>query len=117
APHPLRLRAALFTEPFGQLKAYRYALGFQLPWLPERWLTAKGGARVRRLIHQWAGPEWPSEATRTYQDALRIPGVAHCALEYYRWFARSQFRPDGFRYARQMRTEIEAPTLQLHGAL
>ncbi|GIH70264.1 alpha/beta fold hydrolase [Sphaerimonospora thailandensis] len=118
APHPLRLRAALFGEPFGQLKASRYALGFQLPLLPERRLTARGGARVGRLIRRWAGPEWPSdEATRTYQEALRIPGVAHCALEYYRWFARSQFRPDGLRYARRMRTEIEAPTLQLHGAL
>lgn len=118
APHPLRLRAALFGEPFGQLRAGRYALGFQLPLLPERWLTAKGGARVGRLIRRWAGPERPSDdAIHTYQEALRIPGVAQCALEYYRWFARSQVRPDGFRYARHMRTEIEAPTLQLHGAL
>ncbi|MEW9527614.1 alpha/beta fold hydrolase [Microbispora sp. NPDC049125] len=118
APHPLRLRAALFTDPLGQLRASRYAMGFQLPLLPERRLVAKGGAQVKRLIERWAGPEWPSEeVTGVYQEALRIPTVAHCALEYYRWLARSQMRPDGFRYARQMRTEIEAPTLQLHGAL
>ena len=55
--------------------------------------------------------------TRAYRDAFRIPTVAHCALEYHRWFARSQLRPDGLRYARPMRAEIEAPTLQLHGAL
>jgi pimeloyl-ACP methyl ester carboxylesterase len=48
---------------------------------------------------------------------FRIPGVAHCALEYHRWFARSQLRPDGLRYGRLMRAEIEVPTLQLHGAL
>ncbi|MBP2707239.1 alpha/beta hydrolase [Microbispora sp. RL4-1S] len=118
APHPVRLWASLFTEPFGQLRASRYALGFQIPLLPERRLTRNGGALVGRLIERWSGPERPSEAaTRVYQDALRIPAAAHCALEYYRWLARSQFRPDGFRYIRQMRTEIEAPTLQLHGAL
>lgn len=118
APHPLRMRAALFTDPFGQLRASRYALGFQLPFLPERRLTRKGGAGVGRLMERWAGPQWPGDGvTRVYRDAMRIPTVAHCALEYYRWFARSQLRPDGLRYARQMRTEIEAPTLQLHGAL
>ncbi|MBX6383371.1 MAG: alpha/beta hydrolase [Microbispora sp.] len=118
APHPLRMRAALFTDPLGQLKASRYALGFQLPFLPERKLTRKGAAAVGRLVEKWAGPQWPGEGvTHVYREAMRIPAVAHCALEYYRWFARSQIRPDGLRYARQMRSEIEAPTLQLHGAL
>lgn len=118
APHPLRLRASLLTDPFGQLRASAYSLGFQLPVLPERRLTAKGGSMVGRLIDEWSGPEWPSEdVSRIYRDAFRISSVAHCALEYYRWFARCQLRPDGRRYARQMRTDIVAPTLQLHGAL
>jgi pimeloyl-ACP methyl ester carboxylesterase len=30
---------------------------------------------------------------------------------------RSRLRPDGMRYARRMRTAVQAPTLQLHGAL
>ncbi|SNS93189.1 alpha/beta fold hydrolase [Streptosporangium subroseum] len=118
APHPLRLRSALLTEPFGQLKANRYALGFQLPLLPERRLTANEGAMVGRMLDQWSGPGWPEEdVAKTYRDAFRIPNVAHCALEYHRWFARSQLRPDGLRYARTMRAAINAPTLQLHGAL
>ncbi|MDP9847386.1 alpha/beta fold hydrolase [Streptosporangium lutulentum] len=118
APHPLRLRSALRTEPFGQLRAGRYALGFQLPILPERRLTAHGGAMVGRLLDQWSGPGWPEEdVSRTYRDAFRIPNVSHCALEYHRWFARSQLRPDGLRYARAMRAGINAPTLHMHGAL
>jgi pimeloyl-ACP methyl ester carboxylesterase len=118
APHPLRMRAALLTDFFGQIRASGHALGFQVPIVPERRLTADGGALVGRLIDAWAGPEWPpGDVRRTYQDAFRIPGVAHSALEYHRWFGRSTLRPDGLRYARQMRTEIEAPTLQLHGAL
>ncbi|GLW98312.1 alpha/beta hydrolase [Microtetraspora sp. NBRC 16547] len=118
APHPLRLRASLVTDPLGQLRASGHSLGFQLPALPERRLTADGGALVGRLLDEWSGPEWPPEdVARTYRDAFSIPGVAHCALEYHRWFGRSQLRPDGLRYARQMRAEIEVPTLQLHGAV
>ncbi|MEV0971897.1 alpha/beta fold hydrolase [Microtetraspora glauca] len=118
APHPLRLRASLITDPLGQLRASGHSLGFQLPAVPERRLTADGGALVGRLLDEWSGPEWPPEdVALTYRDAFRIPGVAHCALEYHRWFGRSQLRPDGLRYARQMRAEVEAPTLQLHGSL
>jgi pimeloyl-ACP methyl ester carboxylesterase len=117
APHPLRLRGAIVTDPLGQGRASLRRLGFQLPFLPEHRLTTKGAALVGRLIEEWAGPEWPLEATRTYREMFRIPAVAHCALEYHRWFTRSQPRPDGRRYARQMRAEIQAPTLHLHGAL
>jgi len=117
APHPLRLRAALWTT-LGQLKAVRHALAFQLPILPERRLTADGGALVARLLKSWSGPGWPpADVADVYRKALLIPSAANCALEYYRWFARSQVRPDGFHYAKQMRARIEAPTLQVHGAL
>src|SRR6202012_3232676 len=49
--------------------------------------------------------------------AMQIPSVAHSALEYHRWLARSGVRPDGLRYARHMHTPIAAPVLHLHGAL
>ncbi|MDP9863603.1 MULTISPECIES: alpha/beta fold hydrolase [Streptosporangium] len=118
APHPRRLRSALFGDPFGQLRAGAYALGFQLPFLPERRLTANEGAMVGRLLEEWSGPGWPEkEVAKIYRDVFRIPTVSHCAVEYHRWFARSQLRPDGLRYARTMRSAIAAPTLQLHGAL
>jgi pimeloyl-ACP methyl ester carboxylesterase len=47
---------------------------------------------------------------------MRIPPVAHTSLEYHRWFVRSTFRPDGLRYARQLRSPVAAPVLHLHGA-
>ncbi|GAA4236494.1 pimeloyl-ACP methyl ester carboxylesterase [Streptosporangium album] len=118
APHPRRLRSALLGDRSGQLRASLYALGFQLPFLPERRLTANEGALVGRLLDEWSGPNWPEEeVAKTYRDVFRIPTVSHCALEYHRWFARSQLRPDGLRYARTMRKEIGTPTLQMHGAL
>ncbi|MET8000607.1 alpha/beta fold hydrolase [Nonomuraea glycinis] len=117
APHPLRLRGSLLGDPVGQLRASGRRLGFQLPLLPERRLTRDNAALVGKLLDGWSAPGWPDQETAgTYREAFRIPAVAHCALEYHRWFGRSQFRPDGLRYAKAMRTEIEAPTLQLHGA-
>ncbi|WP_283139756.1 alpha/beta fold hydrolase [Rhizohabitans arisaemae] len=117
APHPLRLRASLLTDPFGQLRHSVHALGFQLPILPERRLVAEDAARVEQLMREWSGSDWPdAETARRYRDAFQISNVAHCSLEYHRWFARSSLRPDGMRYARRMRAEVQVPTLQLHGA-
>src|ERR1700733_7031514 len=81
--------------------------------------VAGGGARrVGELLESWAAPGWPDpETERVYARAMQIPSVAHSALEYHRWLARSALRPDGLRYARRMRTPIQVPTLHLHGAL
>ena len=117
-PHPLRLRAAVLTDPLGQGKRSGYALGFQLPRLPERRLVEGKARRVGRMLRDWSGPGWPDpETERRYRQAMLVPSVAHSALEYHRWLVRSRLRPDGHRYARQMRVPIQAPTLQLHGAL
>jgi pimeloyl-ACP methyl ester carboxylesterase len=117
-PHPLRLRAAVLSDPFGQGRRSGYALGFQLPLLPERQLLAGGAQRVGRLLGTWSGPGWPDqEIERRYRAAMCIPSVAHSALEYHRWYLRSRLRPDGLRYARAMRAPIQAPTLHLHGSL
>jgi pimeloyl-ACP methyl ester carboxylesterase len=118
--HPRRLRSAM-TDP-GQRRASRYALGFQVPRLPERRLTRPDDDPVADLLQRWAGPEWartPDFATAVdrYRSAFRIPQAAYGAMEYHRWAARSQLRPDGLRYARRMAAPVTAPTLQLHGAL
>jgi pimeloyl-ACP methyl ester carboxylesterase len=115
-PHPLVFRKASFANP-RQLKANAYLGGLQRPFVPERQMTVHGGY-VQRLLREWASPEgiWPSpEEARTYADAMALPFVAHSAAEYYRWVVRSQFRPDGWRFAARMRTTITLPVLQLHG--
>jgi pimeloyl-ACP methyl ester carboxylesterase len=116
--HPLRMRSATFTDPLGQGRASGYALGFQLPMWPERHLVRNGARRVGVLLENWSAPGWPGpETEQVYAQAMQIPSVAHSALESHRWLARSALRPDGLRYARRMRTPIQAPTLHLHGAL
>ncbi|HEV7211793.1 MAG TPA: alpha/beta hydrolase [Blastococcus sp.] len=118
--HPRRLRAAM-TDP-AQRRASRYALSYQLPRLPERRLTRADDDPVADLLQRWAGPAWTgtaefADAVRRYRSAARIPQAAYGAMEYHRWAARSQLRPDGLRYARRMAAPITAPTLQLHGEL
>ena len=118
--HPRQLRAGM-TDP-AQRRASRYALGFQLPRLPERRLTRADDDPVADLMQRWSGWEWArtpdfAEAVERYRSAARIPQAAYSAMEYHRWAARSQLRPDGLRYSRRMAAPISAPTLQLHGTV
>ena len=122
AAHPVRLRAAMLTDPRGQLRASGYAFAFQTPRYAESRLTRDEGAYVGQLLERWSGPTWRRtgdhyEAVQRCREAIRIPKTPHCALEYHRWMVRSQLRPDGFRYARSLSEPVSAPTLQLHGAL
>lgn len=115
-PHPRRLRTAVLGRGRGALRA---ALGgAQLPMLPERGLLADDAARVGDLLRTWSAPGWPDPDTeRTFRDVFRIPGTAHCSLEYFRWLGRSQARPDGHRYMRRMRGALALPVLHLHGGV
>lgn len=116
-PHPLRLRAAMTTNSGGQFQAASHIAKLQLPRLAEKRMTAADGALVGRWLHDWGGPGFPDQDTESLcRQAIQVPGVAHCAAEYFRWAVRSQSRPSGHRFARLLRAPVTAPTLQLHGA-
>ena len=122
--HPLRMRARVMSSPFtishslSEPTRGGYPLAFQMPMWPERQLVRDGGALVGSILSSWSAPGWPEPGVvRVYQRAMRIPPVAHTSLEYHRWFVRSTFRPDGLRYARQMRTPVAPPVLHLHGTV
>ncbi|GAA3214246.1 alpha/beta hydrolase [Actinocorallia longicatena] len=112
APHPLRLRQSPGTPWMSR------TVRFQVPLWPERQLVKDDAAQAGRLLHEWSAAGWPDDRTeRHVRDAVQIPGVAHSALEYHRWFLRSVPRPDGIRYAHRMAAPVQVPTLHLHGAL
>jgi pimeloyl-ACP methyl ester carboxylesterase len=122
APHPLALRHAIRRHPRGQGRASGHVFRFQLPLYPERWLTADGGAAVARLLTAWSGPKWTvapefDEVVRRNREAVQVPGVAHSAMEYFRWAVRSQLRGDGRRFAEAVDRRLDVPVLQVHGAL
>jgi pimeloyl-ACP methyl ester carboxylesterase len=123
AAHPLRLRSAMLSDPRGQARASMYALRtFQVPRRPESLLT-RDSFYVRDLFDMWTGPLWRRTPryvvdVERYAAALRIPPVAHCSLEYYRWLVRSLPRADGRRYAKALAQHpVTAPVLHLHGEL
>ena len=120
AAHPRAMGQALLRDP-AQRSAARYLATFQVPWLPERDLARDGAVLVQDLLRDGSGPQWrtSSEFTavaRRYREAMLIPAAAHCALEYYRWVGRSQFRFDGRRLSRAVDRAVRVPVLQLHGA-
>ncbi len=119
APHPLAIRRAVVREPRGQGRALAPVAGFQLPRWPERVLRVDDG--VERFMRGWAGAGWQASedfaaAAARYRAAARIPGVAYCAMEYYRWAVRSQLRAEGRRFAAAVARPAEVPVLGLHGA-
>ena len=116
-PHPLRLRSALLHDP-AQLRASSYIGTFQLPRVPENRLRRYGGAYVGDLLRRWGGPGFPdAETEHRCREAMQIPSVAHCSLEWYRWAVRSLTRPSGVRFQRSLGVGVGVPTAQVHGAL
>ena len=121
--HPLALRSALRRSLVNerQRRATGHVYRFQLPIVAERALLADDAGQVERYLSAWSAPRWRTtpefaKTAATLRDAVRIPGVAHCSLEYYRWAFRSLFRGDGRRFARAMQPPCPAPVMQVHGA-
>ena len=120
APHPLRMRAALATDPRGQLTAALPLLKFQIPRY-EHVLTRSNAAMVCEYLERWGSPAWVRsrdfvDYERHCRQAMLIPQASFCTLEAYRWSVRSVLRPQGFRFIRLMQQPVTSPTLQLHGA-
>ncbi len=78
-PHPLCFQAAL--KRWRQARRSWYIAFFQLPWLPERMLSANGGAAVRRMFARLALPE---EVMAVYVGQIVEPGAATAMLNWYR---------------------------------
>lgn len=115
--HPLAMHAgAPAPHRLARLARLDRVLAFQLPLRPERRL--RDPAVVADLLRRWAGPGWPSpEEADRYAEALRVPSVAHSAMEYVRWSVRSLPRQDGRRFAAAVRRNIDVPVLQVHGSV
>lgn len=123
--HPLALRSsisatALRRKRANQARALGHLFRFQVPMAPERWLVKDDAAALEALLRRWSGPQWTksadfSETSRTFRQAMLVPGVAHSSLEYYRWAFRAQFRGEGRRFSDAVGTRVVARVLQLHG--
>ncbi|MFT3898876.1 MAG: alpha/beta hydrolase [Gordonia sp. (in: high G+C Gram-positive bacteria)] len=120
SPHPRALRREVLRD-----RAQREAFlgGFlykQLPRFGERQITRHDAAYLVDYFRDRAGQRWQSsrdfdEVLARNREAVQIPGVAHCSLEYQRWAYRSQFRSDGAKFMDLMNQPVGVPVLALRG--
>lgn len=82
-PHPALMSRALRHNP-RQLRRSWYMFFFQLPLLPERWLTRRRGQNLMRMFRD--APPLPalSPLVEAERDALLEPGAIKSALAFYR---------------------------------
>jgi len=117
APHPLALERAVRRSP-KQARASRHVLHYQLPFAPERALTRDPATVPALLAH--GGWNWPGPGgglvVRAYTEGMRVPFVAHSAMEYFRWVVRSTVRADGRAFRGAVDRPVTVPVLQLQGA-
>jgi pimeloyl-ACP methyl ester carboxylesterase len=88
-----------------------YVFFFQLPWLPEKLIAARGYGAIRKAFRR--GPAragaFSREETQEYVEAMSRPGRLTAALDYY----RANF---GFKVFRRPASKpITAPTLVIWG--
>jgi len=109
-PHPARFREELRHNK-AQRKRSRYALFFQLPWLPEFMLRRKNGALIDEAFRGMAVDKsrFPDEVLAVYRANALRPGGATAMLNWYRAAGRR------FRRADDPAPPIEVPTLMVWG--
>jgi epoxide hydrolase 4 len=108
-PHP-----AVFAKVIRTSKAQRrrswYVAFFQLPWLPERMLTRRGGEGVRRAFRGMAVDKarFPDEVLDHYAANALRPGAMRAMVNWYRAAVR-------YRVSERDYPVIETPTLIVWG--
>jgi pimeloyl-ACP methyl ester carboxylesterase len=81
-PSPAAYLRSLFTTRQGVASWYVYA--FQLPWLPERLLSANGGPFSRRFVAMLRRTGQSKEAAQRDAAGLADPAALTAAINWYR---------------------------------
>lgn len=112
APHPAPFQRALRGKSLRQMRRSWYMFFFLLPRLPEWLVTRNDGAWTRGFYHHVNGEHLGEEDTRPFFDALKAPGAATAAIDYYRAAVKRGLRSGA---AFQTTARIAAPTLLVWG--
>jgi pimeloyl-ACP methyl ester carboxylesterase len=113
-PHPQRFREELRSNR-AQRRRSRYALFFQLPWLPERLFLRKDAALIGRAFRDMAldKSRFPDDVIAVFRQNAREPGAMTAMLNWYRAAGR-RFGALGRRGAEPMPI-LSTPTLLIWG--
>jgi pimeloyl-ACP methyl ester carboxylesterase len=111
-PHPAVFQANIVANPAQRRKSW-YVLFFQIPWLPEWALTARGAQAIGRAFSDMAVDKSRfSEADLDHyrRNALK-PGAATAMVNWYRAGARNGMK----KWAPGQAPVIDIPTLMIWG--
>jgi pimeloyl-ACP methyl ester carboxylesterase len=111
-PHPAPLSREL--RKLRQIRRSWYAAFFQIPWLPDRLLAARGARAIgQAILRSSCDPSrFPDEVLAEYRRAASRPGATTAMLNYYRALVRG----GGARRQEALGFPvIETPTLMLWG--
>ena len=115
-PHPVRMAEDLLRDP-AQRKRSWYMFFFQVPGLPEWWLTRNDGRNVAKMFRasSTASRRPPADLVEASRRALLEPDAARAAVAYYRAALGTFLHP--LRAKRTMRSyaSIEVPVTVLWG--
>lgn len=111
-PHPAPMAREL--RSLGQLRRSWYAAFFQIPWLPERLLAARGAFAVGEAMRRSScdPSRFPDEVLDVYRRNAAAPGAMTAMLHYYRALLRGG---GGRRQEKLGFPVIETPTLMIWG--
>jgi pimeloyl-ACP methyl ester carboxylesterase len=114
APHPAVFARDIWKP--SQLLSSWYIFFFQLPYLPERLLSSRGGALVSRLLRRaMVDPSRvPPGKLAEYEANFSTLEAARAAISYYRQGLRRNLSPRGLREMREY-PRIRAPFLLIWG--
>ncbi|MCF8470471.1 MAG: alpha/beta hydrolase [Parvibaculum sp.] len=109
-PHP-----ALFTKglrTWKQLKRSWYVFFFQIPWLPEKLMTARGAHAVGEAFRSMAidKSRFPEQVLERYRKNALLPGAMTAMINYY----RANFRGTPPKVWTDP-PQLETPTLMIWG--
>ncbi|MGV1036922.1 MAG: alpha/beta fold hydrolase [Candidatus Nanopelagicales bacterium] len=110
-PPPAVLAHAM-TRSFKQLRKSWYMFFFQIPRLPEYWLTRDNSAEIARSLvgGSHVRTAFSDADLEHYRDAFSRPGAAEAAIGWYRAALRSPKKS-----TTQSAAKITAPTLVVWG--
>jgi pimeloyl-ACP methyl ester carboxylesterase len=109
-PHPVRFAEAM--RSWAQLKKSWYVFFFQIPWLPERLLAARGAEAVGRAFTDMAVDKsrFPAPVVQEYRRNALEPGAMRAMINYYRAALRA-----GSKAMAPDPATVDVPTLMIWG--
>ncbi|QQS29399.1 MAG: alpha/beta hydrolase [Sphingobacteriales bacterium] len=110
-PHPAEMKKQLWRN-FTQLKKSWYVFFFQLPYLPEQYLSRNPKKFFKQALRGWSinKEAFSNDDIDQYVKAFPLPSDFTAPINYYRAGARYPVRANG-----RKPVKVSAPTLLIFG--